>query len=89
MALRMSEHLDDFSETDFQEWKRHPMSAAFFRWMDDKRKDYMATFMLEWEAGDVPLTREHEFKHRIAYCRELNDLHLSDIKLFYEQQEKL
>jgi hypothetical protein len=83
----MLDDLVDITEQDYQLWKRHPMSAIFFAWVDDRLADYRAGAADSLEYGSIDPVRLAEFKHRIAFCRELKDLRFSDIWNFYEVQK--
>lgn len=85
-VIKLSAPLVELTEQDFQTWKRHPVGAIFFKWMEDKLADYREGAAQQIEFGQIDPIQLQEFKHRIAFCRELGDLHLSDIKAFYEQQ---
>jgi hypothetical protein len=83
------EILKELSETDYQSWKRHPISQVFFEFLMDKSKDYVEGVMERWRAGNLTLAEDHEFRHRIAICMELRDLKIEDIKNHYRLLGKL
>ena len=86
----MSEQLlKELEESDFQSWKRHPISQLLFKFMADRAEDWMETAINKWQAGTMTLAEDHEFRHKIMMCQELNNLRLDDIKNFYGMLGKL
>lgn len=88
-VIKLNPAIVELTEQDYQTWKRHPVGAAFFKWMEDKLGDYRTGAADHLEYGPVDRETLLEFKHRITFCRELGDLHLSDIKAFYQQRDNV
>lgn len=83
----MNELALELSEQEYQLWKRHPVSQMFFQWVEDKLDDYRSGAAGYVESGPLDPVLLAEFKHRIAFCRELKQLRVSDIRYFYEIQK--
>jgi hypothetical protein len=81
----------DLSDQDFAQWRHHPVSAIFLRFLADQRANWEHGALDLWRAGILhksPETPELDSDYLRGKCRalaELEQITLSDIKSFYAE----
>lgn len=83
------EILKELTETDYQLWKRHPISKILFQFLEDQGANLTEVAMDNWLNGTMQLALDQELRHKIQFCKELIDLRVDDIKGFYQLAGKL
>lgn len=86
MKPTVIEVLRDMNESDYQAWKRHPVSQMLFGFLEDKTENYRQKALVDWESDALNLAEDNEIKFRVRSLRELDELKLEGIKSFYRIQ---
>ena len=88
--------LEEMNEETFQQWRHHPVTAAFLEFLGDQAMNFREVAMDLWEDGLLdpnspnPQINANMVRGRVLTLRELQTVALEDIKTFYSQgdQEK-
>ena len=76
--------LADLAEAEYLNWKHHPVSKVFFRYLSDFRETLLKVHLAEWEAGKIDTTVDLEMRGRVLILSDLTSLPFSSIQNFYE-----
>lgn len=78
------------AETDYLNWKHHPVSKVFLQYLADYRESLLKMRMFEWERGATKIDkrRDYEFRGRTLQLLDLVDLPFKSITDFYAKDEK-
>ena len=82
----------DVSEMAFQQWRHHPLTAAFMRFMKDQADNWREGAMDLWEMGQLVSNHQHPdlnsdvIRGKVIALRELREIRLEQIQEFYRQQ---
>lgn len=89
MPLAPKEVFDDLTDVTFAQWKHHPVSAAFFRFMEDQRQNWKDGAMDRWENGLLdPADKREDFnsnvvRGKVLALAEVGQISLRAIQEFY------
>ncbi len=75
------------AESDYQEWKHHPVSKVVLKYLADYRAMLLKEHLAEWEAGKLDEVRDLEMRGRVLTLAELAELPFSAIANFYVTEE--
>lgn len=76
------------AESDYQEWKHHPVSKVFLKYLADYREALLKTHVMEWEAGKLDEVRDLEMRGRVLTLADLTELQFASIEHFYVTPEE-
>lgn len=80
----------ELAEPDFQQWRRHPATKWFFRYLADYRADLLSAAQDQWLAGEAGFAVDGpEMRGRALCLGEMADLKFPDIQAFYQQLDQL
>ena len=74
---------------DYLDWRQHPVTGLFRRYLSDYRADLRRGAIERWEDGSLNLGTEKEIKSRLNVLEELADLPFEAIVEFYRQTDEL
>lgn len=75
-------------EQEYREWKHHPMTALYRRYLQDFRQALIREALGRWEAGTLHLSHEQEMRGRMLALSEASSVEYEDIAKFYEEAEE-
>lgn len=75
--------IEGVGEGDFQNWKHHPVTKVFMRYLADYRAAVTQRVVGQWEAGALKLTDEQEARGRSLVLMEMQDLRFDHMVTFY------
>lgn len=83
----------DLGEEEFQQWRHHPVTAAFLHFLEDQADNFRTAAADLWEVGRLdPNNPNGELnanvlRGRTLALRELSTLTLEEMRGFYQQSE--
>ena len=87
-AINRPQHeslLLELSEQEFQQFRHHPLMAAYLRYLGDQVEAFRTAAADLVEAGN--LVSLEVIRGRLSTLRELQNLSLDDIRGFYRQED--
>ncbi len=93
MPIRARRLVLEMSETEFNQWRHHPVTAEYLRFLADQADNFRAAAADLWELGRLsdsnpdPNVNSSVLRGRMMTLRELHGLKLSDMQDFYRQEE--
>lgn len=73
---------------DFNEWKHHPVSKVFFKFLADKRQHLLAFSTEEWLSGSRNFADGNQtVRGQIIELGEIADLRFEAVEAFYQEEE--
>lgn len=84
-----SEVLRDLTPQAFAQWKHHPVTAVYLKFLEDQAVNFRNAAADLWESGMLdpasanPNLNANVVRGRLLALRELHSLGLSDIRRFY------
>lgn len=84
MRLPHESLLLSLTELDFQQWRHHPITAAYLLYLGDQVEAFRTAAADLLEAGN--LDAPDVLRGRLLTLRELQNLSLDDIRGFYRQE---
>ena len=76
--------VQELSKAQFQDWRRHPVSKAVFRYLSDYRDALLDAHMARFVAGNEEPATEADIRARAATCLDLMELRFSSLANFYD-----
>ncbi len=77
----------EIDREDFNQWRHHPVTKVFLRYLHDKRR-YLTTAMTEqWLGGSLSMQTEQTVRGQIIELMELEILPFEAIESFYSEEE--
>ena len=86
-ASRAEEIFLPMGQTEYSQWRHHPVTAAFLIFLQETADSYRKAAMDLWEMGKLAERDGEVIRGRVICLQELQDLRLEDIKRFYRQDE--
>lgn len=77
----------ELSPQQFQQWRHHPVSQVFLRFLADYRKQVERIAVDTWLAGRAPLEEQGFARGKIVACAEMEELKLASVRMFYGLEE--
>jgi len=76
------------TQSDYQEWKHHPVSKVFRKYLEDYRAEIRKEILSQWEAGSLVAEVDKEARGRVLQLTDILDLEFSAIQQFYQHNEE-
>lgn len=77
----------ELEETQFNQWKHHPVTEAFLKFLKDKADSYRRDLVFMWESNSLSDSDQNELRGRVLLLEELSNLPLVVIQNFYKSEE--
>lgn len=74
--------------SDYNEWKHHPVSKVFRKYLEDYRAEIRKEILSQWEAGALVAEVDKEARGRVLQLTDILDLEFGAIQQFYQQDEE-
>lgn len=79
--------MSGISEGDFNNWRHHPVSKVYLKYLADYRAMLIRELLMRWEAGALIVETEKEIRGRVMTLADLVDLRFESIQKFYAEEE--
>lgn len=76
-------------ETEFNTWKHHPVSKAYFQYLMDQRGDIKAAAVEAWEGGKLSLAIADEMRGCANTYKRNAEPDFAEIVNFYAEIDKM
>ena len=82
---------EGLDEPTFMQWKHHPLTAGFFRFMRDQRQNWKDGAMALWENGNLDPDHKSEdlnsnvIRGKVLALAEMDQISLYAIQQFYRE----
>lgn len=80
--------LYQITEQEYREWRHHPCTVLFRRYLRDYAGDLMEGHLARWKEGSDSSQLESECRVRVNLCEELEDLQFDFMVGFYKEREE-
>lgn len=75
--------LAELTQGDWAQWRHHPVTAVFLRFLVDRREALAREMVQRWLAGRLVLSDEKEGRGRALELEELAMMPLAGVRTFY------
>jgi hypothetical protein len=88
-AQEVLSRLKELTPQQWAQWRHHPVSKVFLRYLADYRRALLADMLAAWESGTITLSNEHDKRGRASVCAEMGDLSLESVMSFYGMESEM
>lgn len=89
VAPPLPPELGGLIEQDFLDWRHHPMTKVYRRFLEDYREVLRRTHTERWEKNpEIDIAYEAEARGRVLTIGEMHDLEFDDLVAFYQEPPK-
>ena len=80
---------DGIGETEFNTWKHHPVTRAYFKYLMDQRADIKAAAVEAWEGGKLSLAIADEMRGVANTYKRNAEPDFAEIVKFYAEIDQM